>query len=151
MSNLFRLPYLQKYVDRHGRERVYFRHGSYRVRLPDDVKAIGFLTAYDTARSADPAMARHGRAERASRPVHVYVASDGQRVKIGVASNPEHRMRQLRTAAPLVALVHVREFSNRAGAVATERALHARFSAQRVAGEWFAIDPEEAVATLTAA
>jgi len=151
MSNLFRLPYLQQYTDRHGRVRVYFRHGSYRVPLPDDVKANGFLTAYDDARSADPAMARHGRTERANRPVHVYVASDGQRVKIGVASNPEHRMRQLRTAAPLVALVHSREFSNRAGAVATERALHATFSGHRVAGEWFAVDPAEVVATLSAA
>jgi hypothetical protein len=151
MSNLFRLPYLQKYADRHGRERVYFRHGSYRVRLPDDVKEIGFLTAYDAARAGDPAMARHGRAERTARPVHVYVAGDGNRVKIGVAANPERRMRELRTAAPLVSLIHAREFSNRAGAVATERALHSRFSDRRVAGEWFAIDPAEVIASLNAA
>lgn len=151
MSNLFRLPYIQRYADRHGRQRVYFRHGNYRVRLPDDVKAVGFLTAYDAARAADPSMARVGRAERASRPAHVYVASDGQRTKIGVASNPHRRMTGLRTASPLVALVHARQFDSRSQAVAAERALHAHFAEQRVAGEWFAVAPEEAVASLLAA
>lgn len=151
MSTLFRLPYLQRYEDRHGRLRIYFRHGSYRVRLPDDVKAVGFLTAYDNARAADPGVNRTGRAERANRPVHVYVATDGQRTKIGVASNPQRRMSGLRTAAPMVTLVHARQFDTRSTAIATERALHTKFAGKRVAGEWFAIDPAEAVAGLAAA
>lgn len=61
-------------------------------------------------------------------------------VKIGVAKAPLVRMRQLQTSLPVkLRLIRVLD-----GGHDLERALHARFAANRKAGEWFAYTPEMA-------
>lgn len=59
-------------------------------------------------------------------------------VKIGVAKDVVKRLRQLQTNQPVpLRIIRVLE-----GDVAVERALHARFSALRLKGEWFTFSPE---------
>lgn len=48
------LPYVQAFVDRHGRTRRYFRRSGWpTVPLPDDMRSEAFLTAYTKALTAD--------------------------------------------------------------------------------------------------
>lgn len=59
-------------------------------------------------------------------------------IKIGMAKNADRRVRELRTSShePLTLLA---SFS---GEPAIERALHRRFAALRLSGEWFRPEPE---------
>lgn len=66
----------------------------------------------------------------------VYFAQDGDRTKIGWTTGPiEKRMRELRTGAPLIEVVHVISTDDRS----LERDLHKLFKDYRIAGEWFAL------------
>jgi hypothetical protein len=70
---------------------------------------------------------------------HVYfIGDDRDRVKIGVAADPLSRLRQLQTSSPvrLVLLAADRAY------LEAERALHRRFAASRLSGEWFTRTPE---------
>jgi excisionase family DNA binding protein len=94
-----------------------------------DEKALqGFLPAF-----------RESQERPAKPPVEkrdiVYVVQCDYRVKIGYTANLPSRMHALKTAhhRPLRVLV---AFD---GDKATEKALHERFAALRVAGEWFAL------------
>lgn len=66
-------------------------------------------------------------------PVYMLQAGAFGDTKIGVAIDPLARMKQLQTSMPKkLRLVRVLE-----GGHAEERALHERFSADRLSGEWF--------------
>lgn len=80
-----------------------------------------------------------------SGPAHVYVISaQGHRaVKIGFAAKPLTRLRDLQTGCPFRLTL---EWSFPTyGAPEVETALHRRFAAQRVQGEWFDLGPDGAI------
>jgi hypothetical protein len=82
-------------------------------------------------------------------PTHVYVMTCEGRVKIGVAADVATRLDHLQMACPLpIEVAHKRLFPSRTNARLVERSLHARFGANRLHGEWFAIDAAEAVAAV---
>lgn len=90
--------------------------------------------------------------ERIECPTSVYVMDWGGKAKIGIARDPEMRLRQLQLANPgAVKLVGHRLFSTRLSAAKVERALHQRFKAKRLMGEWFDVAPSQAIAALMAA
>jgi hypothetical protein len=68
-----------------------------------------------------------------ARSVYFVSAGDGP-IKIGVAANPEARLKELQTGHPyrleILALVE--------GGTPLEREYHVRFAAHRLHGEWFA-------------
>lgn len=71
-------------------------------------------------------------------PGFVYFLRGGDHVKIGHSRDVEKRRAELQTGNPyqLELLAQV------PGSPVDERALHKRFAAERVAGEWFRITPE---------
>ena len=62
----------------------------------------------------------------------VYFALSGTEVKIGISSNPRHRIGGMRSARPDIKLL-----ADIPGDEKTEAYLHQRFEAFRIAGEWF--------------
>ncbi|MBN2971021.1 GIY-YIG nuclease family protein [Roseomonas aeriglobus] len=77
------------------------------------------------------------------------VENDRVFTKIGRARNIEKRRRDLQTGNP-VALAVV-GWINAADDHALERALHAHFATRRLSGEWFAIEPADALPMLSRA
>lgn len=76
---------------------------------------------------------------------YVYIIQSGPRkgspIKIGVADNPESRMRELQTGNPeTLVLIASIEQPNRMAAYDLESWLHRRFSSARISGEWFDSD-----------
>jgi len=71
----------------------------------------------------------------------VYLLSSGDRYKIGITTNVDRRLKQLRTQQPPfpIDLIHSVSSSEYQEA---ERDLHERFSEVRVHGEWFALTDE---------
>lgn len=70
----------------------------------------------------------------------MYFIRQGKRgpIKIGVATNPERRMRNLQTANDAtLRLVEKVRFAGRAEALEVERQLHELCSDYRISGEWF--------------
>jgi hypothetical protein len=66
----------------------------------------------------------------------VYFAQDGDRTKIGwTQGGVERRMSSLRTAAPLIEVVHVIRTDDKQ----LEKELHKIFKDYRIGGEWFAL------------
>lgn len=68
----------------------------------------------------------------------VYFIGDGDRVKIGIAANPQQRLMALQTASG-------RKLELKAtcgGGRSEEQRLHAQFAADRLTGEWFLYSPE---------
>ena len=63
------------------------------------------------------------------------------RIKIGVAKNIERRRSNLQTGNPLE--LRLLGWINTEGNFELERRLHQHFSARRVRGEWFAIEPAD--------
>lgn len=97
-------------------------------------------------------MGRSGTNLSKETPASVYVMRIGERCKIGIATNPLKRQREITTATGLaVELVTSRVFSTRLSAAAVERKLHKRFNRWRQFGEWFAMPAERAVAALDGA
>jgi len=81
----------------------------------------------------------------------VYVMGWMGKVKIGISRDPEKRLRQLQLANPgEVRILHLRAFSTRPSAAFVERALHKKFAAHRLLGEWFDIPADRAVKALDA-
>lgn len=79
-----------------------------------------------------------------SRETAVYIARRGDgAVKIGWSGNVARRMRDLEKEGLPVVIVAAWP-----GKKEVELALHSRFAAHRMKGEWFAITPDEAVAAL---
>jgi len=67
----------------------------------------------------------------------LYVASDRDRMKIGVSSSPEHRIQSLKTACPNIVL-----HAHWPGGFAEESELHELLVPYSVGGEWFSISDE---------
>jgi hypothetical protein len=77
--------------------------------------------------------------------VYVIAAPDGTS-KIGIAGDPEKRLRELQTGSPvLLTLVGAMP-----GGLALERLLHRRWAAHRIHGEWFAPEVQHDLAQLLA-
>lgn len=77
-------------------------------------------------------------------PVYMLQAGAFGDIKIGVATDPLARMKQLQTSMPKkLRLVRVLD-----GGPAEEKAIHARFAANRLAGEWFRLKATEVAADL---
>jgi hypothetical protein len=70
--------------------------------------------------------------------VYFVLAPDLGRVKIGYAENPRSRLNKMRSDSP--ARLVLRAVVD--GDMGNERDLHAKFSAQRLHGEWFSYDGE---------
>jgi excisionase family DNA binding protein len=69
----------------------------------------------------------------------VYLILGAERVKIGYATHPENRLRDMQLGSP-VPLTLVRAIPTHA-AEKLERKLHERYAAHRLHGEWFAAVP----------
>lgn len=73
-----------------------------------------------------------GTPSKDSRVYFIQSGTDGP-IKIGKANDPEARLAELQVGSPSA----LRLIGSIPGGIAEERALHARFSADRVRGEWF--------------
>jgi hypothetical protein len=70
--------------------------------------------------------------------IYFVTAREIGRVKIGVSDEPRGRFVKMRTDSPVpLALERLCE-----GSFAEEKALHRRFHADRLSGEWFTLSPE---------
>lgn len=70
--------------------------------------------------------------------LYLIFARDVGRVKIGLSSDPNKRLQQLQTSAPVnLELFAFKKFKN---APIKETTLHERFKHKRVHGEWFELD-----------
>lgn len=119
---------LARYVsydpDRHGNDRWYYRRGTKRLRLNGRPGEKVFSQSYDLA---------HESYEQQSKVHHVYFLRIGSRVKIGTTTNVDERIAALMTGMPgKAALSYVTK-----GGRQLETALHRKFAADRVRGEWF--------------
>ncbi len=64
--------------------------------------------------------------------------SDGPRIKIGKAGNPEKRMLDLQVGCPVkLEMLGTIQCRDSKEATKTERAMHKRFKSRRAIGEWF--------------
>ena len=79
----------------------------------------------------------------------VYVMEWEGKAKIGISRDPSKRLRQLQMANPgKITLVGSRGFSSKLSATAIERAIHRKFDARRLLGEWFDVSPAKAMAAV---
>jgi predicted GIY-YIG superfamily endonuclease len=77
--------------------------------------------------------------------IYVIGRQDGP-VKVGVTSNPQSRLGQIRTGCPFhVELLHAEPMLSRAHALQHEADFHAVYEEKRLNGEWFDIDAELAI------
>jgi hypothetical protein len=67
------------------------------------------------------------------KPQFVYFVECDERIKIGVARDPERRLRSLQTGNPS----QLRILAVVAGDADLEQAIHAKFESTRIGGEWF--------------
>lgn len=67
-----------------------------------------------------------------------FIASESGPIKIGIANNPENRLKTLQTAHH----ERLRILATREGGFKQEYAYHQRFARKRLAGEWFERCPE---------
>jgi hypothetical protein len=82
--------------------------------------------------------------KRATNFVYVIHAVGTNRVKIGFSDNPHRRLNDLQTGSPFpLTLVGLRE-----GTMKTERAIHEYFEDRRIQGEWFEVEPDDALRLL---
>lgn len=139
-----RKKYIQTETTRHGKRVLYFRKDGKRIRLPDpDVAGVtAFNLAYDAAARGE--VTGIVQAQKAlpmfsleiGRPGFVYFLQMGDKVKIGFSTNVGNRLKAIKTACPLPAEI-VKIIP---GSEQTERYFHAHFAANRLNGEWFALD-----------
>jgi hypothetical protein len=85
--------------------------------------------------------------------IYVMAASrdDGMNapVKVGISADPQKRLASINTAAPFrVALYRSFRLPNRFMAQSVERVFHSVNGGNRLNGEWFQIEPEQAVQSL---
>ena len=81
--------------------------------------------------------------------VSVYVIECAGRVKIGLANDPQQRVRDLNTGSPDPATLYAhRVYANRLTAHEIESRMHRLLRAKRVKGEWFDVPAAEAWALL---
>ena len=80
----------------------------------------------------------------------IYVMASAGRVKVGRSNNPELRRRMLQASTP-TALTIVHTTDERDDSSYVETAAHHILAAKRLAGEWFDVSPDEAIAAVHAA
>ncbi|TPJ70445.1 MULTISPECIES: GIY-YIG nuclease family protein [unclassified Mesorhizobium] len=139
-----RKKYIQTETTRHGKRVYYFRKDGRRIRLPDPDAAghAAFNLAYDAASRGEaiPVVSTQRPLPMFSlemgRPGFVYFLAMGDKVKIGFSTNVGKRLKAIQTACPLPAEI-VKIIP---GSEQTERYFHAHFAANRINGEWFAMD-----------
>lgn len=76
--------------------------------------------------------------------VYAIQAGAGGPIKIGIAADPNKRLQNLQTAS-YTKLQLIAAFE---GGRREERALHERFAAHRLEGEWFSVDAETVLAAI---
>ena len=78
--------------------------------------------------------------------IYIIEAEELERIKIGVADNPDARLSALRALSPctirIAALITV---GNREDAFLLESELHKRYVSRRIHGEWFDVSADEAI------
>lgn len=75
--------------------------------------------------------------------MYVYLIhnSESECVKIGVANDPQSRLKDLQVGSPVpLAILQTIECVSRPSAHSLEKLLHKKYAAYRVSGEWFKID-----------
>lgn len=83
------------------------------------------------------------------RPCFVYLLQAGGAIKIGIAVNIGARVLSLQSGNPLpLSVIGRRKFASTLLALEAERELHALFSDRRAQGEWFWIEPQDAIGAL---
>ena len=63
--------------------------------------------------------------------------------KVGIANNPEHRLKALQTGNPTLLKIHLIIPCDNVRAL--ERILHKKLGRYRLKGEWFDLSPEQAI------
>lgn len=71
----------------------------------------------------------------------VYIAKSGKSIKIGIASDPETRIDQLKVGNPDIYLVEFFEYGDKSQKI--ESLAHAKFKEHRIHGEWFCEEIED--------
>lgn len=93
-----KLKYLHRYIDRHGRQRCYFRRYDQRIAIVAPEGTPEFFAEYEAAKAAKP-KARDG--SDLTGPV-VYFVRGGDRVKIGTTKQRVNtRVRAMQVGSPL--------------------------------------------------
>ncbi len=75
--------------------------------------------------------------------LYLIYAREVGRVKIGLSTDPEKRLRHLQTGSPVQ--LELFAFRSHRNAAIKEGELHTRFQHKRVAGEWFELGPQDYV------
>lgn len=83
--------------------------------------------------------------------VYLIHQTESAYIKIGIADDPNDRLRQLQIGNPqLLYIAYLIECSNRDSAIRVEHALHAIFAKKRIHGEWFDLGVTHAIKTVNA-
>lgn len=84
--------------------------------------------------------------------VYVIAQRPGEHIKVGVAANPQKRLRQLATASPTpLILLHCTKPKSREFTGQVECRVHSLLADFRALGEWFRCTPEQAIDAIVAA
>lgn len=130
-----RLPYINSFTDRHGKEYIYFRHRKRRVRLPEYSDPT-FFAAYSKCLQS---LAKIGTVPpKRSRRGYVYFLSGGHVVKIGFAKSVQSRFQSVCSTAPFP--LELAAYAR--GTMEDEADLHRKFRRAHAHGEWFHAAPE---------
>jgi hypothetical protein len=138
------LKYVDRFVDRQGRERLYFRPpGGPRKRLPprldDGSLPSDFLLHYNLLMAGEGGGLPSLAPVRKQRLGTIYFAGFGRYVKIGFTrGDPAHRIKTLQTGAPAPITIYA-TIENATPAM--EKQLHRRFRRLRLLNEWFDLTP----------
>jgi hypothetical protein len=87
---------------------------------------------------AEAAAAREKAAKAEAQMVYFIQSGDNGSIKIGIALNPQNRLRTIQTSHP--EKLHIRALTH--GGIEQERDYHQRFADHRLHGEWFRPHPD---------
>jgi len=137
-----RYPYVTRGLDRHGRERQYFRRGKgRRIPIPGIIGSPEFVEAYAAA-CAEYGIPFEAKTVKERRPrkaksgagrIYFVQGLPSLRIKIGFSVAPRKRLKALSTGSP----ERLRLLCTIKGTQTEERALHHKFREYRIGGEWF--------------
>jgi predicted GIY-YIG superfamily endonuclease len=130
-------PFVERWRDRHGRVRVYFRkdRGQPRIVLPSTVGSPEFEEAYQRALAGGSAKAPPQSISISPRAISslVYFVKIGKVIKIGFTTDLEKRLKTFRTATAEIMQVLAVFPGNRN----LETRLHTLFDDIRICNEFF--------------
>lgn len=98
----------------------------------------GWEQAHRERDAAESVEAEQRYVDKAQQHVYFIQSGDAGAIKIGIARNPEKRLRGLQTSHH--EKLHIRVVTS--GGAAQEQAYHARFAEHRLHGEWFEQHPD---------